>query len=67
MSSTEYTIDVVISHETFDFGFSHNAKIAVSIRQRQTEAIGCTLQPTVIIALPTNADSPLKMNNNIFV
>jgi hypothetical protein len=52
----------VISHQTLDFSFSHNAKIAVSIRQRQTEAIRGTLQPAVIIALPTNADSPLQLN-----
>jgi hypothetical protein len=53
----------VISRQTLDFGFSRNAKIAVSIRQRQTEAIRGTRQPAVIIALPTNADSLLQLNN----
>lgn len=55
----QVTIDIVISHQTLDFGFSHDAKMAVSIRQRQTQAVRCALQPTVIIALPTNADPSL--------
>lgn len=62
-NNIDYTVDVVISRQTLDFGFSRNAKIAVSIRQRQTEAIRGTLQPAVIIALPTNADSLLQLNN----
>ncbi len=65
-NNIDYTIDVVISHQTFDFSFSHNAKIAVSIRQCQTEAIRGTLQPAVIIALPTNADSLLQVNELCF-
>lgn len=54
------TIDVVIGHEPFDFGLRHDAKMSVSIRQRHTKAKRRALQPAVVIALPTNADSFLS-------
>lgn len=45
----------MIGHEPLDFDLRHDAKMAVSIRQCQTEAERSALQPAVVIALPTDA------------
>jgi hypothetical protein len=58
------TINVVISHQSFDFGFGYDAKMAISFRQCQTKTKRCPFQSTVIIALPTDTCPSLFKNNN---